>query len=86
MKLNYLKMMKLLLWKIEKSDEERIAQTIADVTGKTLEQSLLEVKNTFNGTSSDDASCTEAIGYTPPFDFDNDNDDNEDDEYDEDDE
>ena len=70
----------------EKSDEERIAQTIADVTGKTLEQSLLEVKNTFNGTSSDDTSCTESIGYTPPFDFDNDSDDNEDDEYNEDDE
>ena len=69
----------------EKSDEERIAQTIADVTGKTLEQSLLEVKNTFNGAPSDDTSSTESIGYISN-DFDNDSDDNEDDEYDEDDE
>ena len=70
----------------EKSDEERIAQTIADVTGKTLEQSLLEVKNTFNGTPSDDTSSTESIGYISTFDFNNDSDDNEDDGYGEDDE
>lgn len=69
----------------EKSDEERIAQTIADVTGKTLEQSLIEVKNTFNGAPSDNTSSTESIGYIST-DFDNDSDDNEDDGYDEDDE
>ena len=70
----------------EKSDEERIAQTIADVTGKTLEQSLLEVKNTFNGTPNDDTSSTKSIGYISTFDFNNDSDDNEDDGYGEDDE
>ena len=65
----------------EKSDEERIAQTIADVTGKTLEQSLLEVKNAFNEAPSDNTSCTESIGYIST-DFNNDSDDNEDNEYD----